>query len=518
MAEQEIGSFWTCGPERMICFAPESINGCCFNQKTGKAPRLGNYGPGGTINIDALVSAKREHLAAVRRGEVPDACVDCPSRQKNQWPESPYLFNDIVVGQITACNTDCYYCESNSNTAPVVVPARTAPRVLAVLKEMDARAYIDPNATIRFSGGEPTLLREFEQIVDYFIATGRRFFVNTSGVKFSPAIERMLCTGNLQNRLVISPDAASPETYKAIKRIDVGKRVWDNIARYAQIAPDILEVKYIVLPENWHETGDFVDKCHKIGVKRVSFDVDYRPLIAGIRSSLTDEIVEAIAILVYEAKQRGMSVYHSGSGDGTWKYGDGQARLEAAMRRKTAGRLNLVTYDTRFVGLVRAPEDFRNGTAIAWGRLDNATMARLDSEPNTVHLQEDRSAALHRVEQTGIAASAGKACTIEVIARSAGRSKLMIEFRDDEARAYTRAKYDLERATIAEALDDGASVGRFDGQWVRCQLTLTPASSSAIFNVTLVDEMGSHIYQGTGRAGIYIRPPILYRHNVAKVA
>jgi organic radical activating enzyme len=286
VAEREIGSFWTCGPERMIYFAPGSIRGCCMNHKTGKSPHLGNYGPGGTVDIEEIVQAKREHLAAVRRGEVPDACIDCPLRQKNEWPESPYLFNDIVVGQLTACNTDCYYCESNSNTSPIVVPARTAPRVLPILKEMVERGYVDPNATIRFSGGEPTLLREFEQIVDHFIEVGRRFFVNTSGVKYSRAIERMLLTGNAQNRLVISADAASPETYKAIKRIDVGKRVWDNIARYAQINPDLLEVKYIVLPENWHETRDFAEKCGEIGVTRISFDVDYRPLIAGAKNTL----------------------------------------------------------------------------------------------------------------------------------------------------------------------------------------------------------------------------------------
>ena len=517
MAEQEIGSFWTCGAERMINFAATGVQGCCMNHKTGRSPHLGNYGPGGTIDIDELVKAKREHLAAVRRGEVPDACVECPARQKNEWPENPYLFNDIVIGQLTACNTDCYYCETNSNTAPIVVSARAAPRVLPVLKEMVNSGYIDPNATIRFSGGEPTLLREFEQIVDYFIDVGRRFFVNTSGVKFSPAIERMLRTGNPQNRLVISADSASPETYKAIKRIDVGKRVWDNIARYAQIGSDLLEVKYIVLPENWHETGDFVDKCHEIGVRHISFDVDYRPLIAGITNALTDQMMEAIAVLIYRGKQRDMSVYHSGSGDGTWKYENGQARLEAVIRRMTARRLNLVRYATRFVELVRAPEDFGIGTSIDWGRLDNATIASLNFEPNAIYLQEDNSASVHRIEQTGIPTCVGEACTVEVVARPAGRSRLMIEFRDGESRAYTRAKYDLEQVTISDALDDEAAIGAFDAEWVRCQLTLRPACSSAVFNVTLVDDTGSHMYRGTGQAGVHIRPPVLYRHSVAQV-
>ena len=60
---------------------------------------------------------------------------------------------------------------------------------------MVARGYIDPDAIIRFGAGEPTILPEFEKIVDHFIEVGRRFFINTSGVRYSPAIERMLRRG-----------------------------------------------------------------------------------------------------------------------------------------------------------------------------------------------------------------------------------------------------------------------------------------------------------------------------------
>ena len=516
MADGPIGSFWTCGAERTVYFAPASIRGCCLNHKTGDAPHLGNYGPGGSVDIEEMVNLKRAHLAAVRRGEVPDACVGCPDRQKNEWPESPHIFNNVIIGQLTACNTDCYNCESNSNTSPVVVSARAAPRLLPLLKDMVEGGYVDPNATIRFSGGEPTLLRDFEQIVDYVLDVGCRFFVNTSGVKYSPAIERILRNGNPQDRIVISPDAVTPETYRAIKRINVGNRVWENITRYAAIAPDLVEVKYIMLPENWHEASDFIDKCGEIGVRRVSFDIDYRPLLRdGTANSLTDEIIDAIAILILKAKQRAMSVYHSGSGDGTWHHENGLSRLQAAIARMTAGRSNLVIYDTRFVGLVGAPENLRDGVAIDWGRLDNATIVPLKSA-NAVHLKEDASASVHRIEQTGIAARPGEPHTVEINARAAGRGKLMIEFRDTESRAYTRAKYDLERMKVVDALDDNASIGSLEGDWVRCRLTLTPTSSSAVFNVTLVDEAGSHVYPGNGQAGVHIRPPIVYRHGAEK--
>jgi pyruvate-formate lyase-activating enzyme len=518
MSEQEIGTFWTCGQERMIFFNYDSIKGCCANLKTGASPHMGNYGPGGSIDLEQLVQAKRDHLAAVRRGETPPACVDCPSWQQNEWPETPYLFADVNLGHFTACNTDCYYCRSNSNSAREAVAARNAPRLLPVLKEMIEREYIDPNAIIRFGGGEPTIIPEFEDLVNYFIDVNRRFWMNSSGVKYSPAIERLLQIGRPDNRVVISIDSASVETYKIIKGLDVGMRVWDNIARYAKIGPDILEVKYILLPENHHETGDFVRRCKELGVRRISFDLDCNPFLAGISGSLTDDIVEGIAIMIHEAKKRSMSVYWAAGGSAIWQHENGHARVENALNRLSDGRFAMDIFESGFVILKKLPQALDNGLPLDWGRSDAVMVTPLNFEPGAIYLQEGNDATVHRLEQSNIPVSAGEACTVEVIARPAGRTRLMIELRDAQSGAYTRAKYDLERKRVFDALDEGAAAGTYDDDWVRCQLTLTPTSSSAVLAMTLLDEAGCHIYQGTGDAGIYIRPVALYASRATQNA
>jgi hypothetical protein len=58
---------------------------------------------------------------------------------------------------------------------------------------------------------------------------------------------------------------------------------------------------------------------------------------------------------------------------------------------------------------------------------------------------------------------------------------------------------------------DAVAIGSVDEEWVRCQLTLVPTSDVAVFNVTLVDQTGAHIYQGTDEAGIDIQPPVVGR-------
>jgi pyruvate-formate lyase-activating enzyme len=505
--------FWSCGQEKMIFFQASTIVGCCANLKTGASPYVGSYGPRGAIDVDELARTKAEHLAAVRRGETPKACRDCPSWElHDRSDDTPYLFNDINIGHHTACNTDCYYCMTNSNSAEKPVAARTAAPLFPVFKEMVERGYVDPDAIIRFGGGEPTILPEFEKLVDYFIEVGRRFFINTSGVRYSPAVERMLRRGGAGDRLVISIDSASRETYELIKGFDLGKRVWDNIARYASVGPDILEVKYIVLPENAHETADFVRKCHDIGVRRVSVDLDSRPIILGISNSLTDEMIEGLAVLIYEAKQRGMSVYHSGSGNALWQEEHGERRVKSALVRVSEGRFTMAQLEDGFVGLAKIPHELQEGITIDWGICENVKTTPINSELRAIYLQEDANFSVHRIEQIGVPVCAKEPRTVDVVARPRGRSRLMIEFRDIESAAYTRATFDLEQAQIVACMDkDAVAVGSVDDEWVRCQLTITPRSNVAVFNVTLVDQDGAHIYQGNDEAGVDVRPPVVGR-------
>src|SRR5260370_1011794 len=95
--------FWSCGQEKMIFFDITEIAGCCANLKTALRPIWGSYGPDGAIDIDELINAKRSHLAAVRRGEIPTACVDCPSWQPmDSAADTPYLFNDVNIGHHNA--------------------------------------------------------------------------------------------------------------------------------------------------------------------------------------------------------------------------------------------------------------------------------------------------------------------------------------------------------------------------------------------------------------------------------
>ena len=73
------------------------------------------------------------------------------------------------------------------------------------------------------------------------------------------------------------------------------------------------------------------------------------------------------------------------------------------------------------------------------------------------------------------------------------------------------ATFDLEQLQFEAADREAAAIGSVDDEWVRCQLTLVPLSDIAVFNVTLVDQKGRHVYQGRNEAGVDLRPPVVGR-------
>ena len=119
---------------------------------------------------------------------------------------------------------------------------------------------------------------------------------------------------------------------------------------------------------------------------------------------------------------------------------------------------------------------------------------------------------MHRIEQIGVPVTANQANTIDVIARARGRNRLMIEFRDLQPGAYTRATFDLGRARVEACVDkDAVAIGSVDEEWVRCQLTLVPMSDVAVFNVILSIKRALILLRVTEEAGIDIRAPVVGR-------
>jgi molybdenum cofactor biosynthesis enzyme MoaA len=132
---------------------------------------------------------------------------------------------------------------------------------------------------ITFQGGEPTILPEFEDLLNLFIEKKCKIRIHSSGIKYSLAIEKCL----MQNlaTVVISPDTAKKETYEKIKRVPCFDKVWDNIKKYSsvQIQSNLVKIKFIIIPginDTVEEIDKFLEKCIESGIHNVIWEIEDR--------------------------------------------------------------------------------------------------------------------------------------------------------------------------------------------------------------------------------------------------
>lgn len=176
---------------------------------------------------------------------------------------------NIVHNNFRGCNSRCIYCDQN------VAKINEKYESLKIIKRLLEEGCIDTHFNIDFGGGEPTLLPNLKEYLEFGYAHGCRQLLNTSGILFHESIYEGLKQGNLT--VQISPDAGTAETYKKIKRQNGFEQVWRNIGKYCDYADNVL-IKYIVFSYNssHQEIDAFITQCKRHGVKDIRVSAETR--------------------------------------------------------------------------------------------------------------------------------------------------------------------------------------------------------------------------------------------------
>jgi sulfatase maturation enzyme AslB (radical SAM superfamily) len=285
-----------CFIEGGLTFAPDGLYHCSL-------PLHGNAGwpficeyDGKALPIDQILESRAQYRARYRRGEntVCEGCVYY-LRHADWKAANPYLFNNLNIEHYTQCNLRCSYC-CWLTTHPVKMGVNPYP-LLPILKSIVDHKWMDPNGTIFWGGGEPSLLKEFEECMNFMLDCGIRNEISSNGTVFSRAI-----CDNLPNpkvSLCVSVDAGRPETYQRMKA--PGNKegsffvaVWNNLVEYCRSGGDV-SVKYILLENNStpEEIAAFVElvRTREIG-RKIIVDVSHHLM------RLDEKIIQAAAQMV----------------------------------------------------------------------------------------------------------------------------------------------------------------------------------------------------------------------------
>ena len=260
--------------EHGISIDINSIKACCLSREFNKGMPMVEYEcQNDKIAWEHLFFVKRNHRTHQQNGRDLPACEGCYSLREEDWDEEDYI-SYINFDHFSECNSRCIYCSVRKRKR------RTQNNTLPAIKELIKLGKFKNNGEITFQGGEPTLLKEFDELLKLFINEGCKIRIHSSGILFSRAMRNAIKKGAVS--VVISPDSAFRNTYARIKNVDKSEEVWKNIAHYRRRLKDgnekLVRVKYIIIPgvnDTFEEVNEFLNRIKKLDIKSVIVDFEY---------------------------------------------------------------------------------------------------------------------------------------------------------------------------------------------------------------------------------------------------
>lgn len=238
--------------ESGVCFDNgvygSNVKLCCYMSAPGGGNSMifEDY-HGEKINWDNFFKIKNEYRNIQKSGQTVEGCRGCVFLEEKEWPQIDYI-DSIIFDHFTKCNCCCSYCYTEEDKKRY--NSLKTYNIYPIIKDMFDKKIIKRGGAIGFGGGEPTILPEFEKLINLFLKNGfSNIRVPSSGIKYSPVIAKGISTGQLS--VVVSVDSSSKEIYKKIKQTDKYETVCKNLKKYAKSQRGSYNVisKYIIIPE-----------------------------------------------------------------------------------------------------------------------------------------------------------------------------------------------------------------------------------------------------------------------------
>jgi len=279
-------SSFTCNllKNELTCFHNQ-IQSCCTSQ-LGPV-YLPNY-KGEPIDWDKVIELKLKTLSEMKQGIIPENCKGCFNLEKSNDDELfQKHFSRLIISHWVHCNCSCVYCarhDYSGNKVTRVAKNSDFYDILPVLKGLYENNLLSTDGTlfVDFQGGDISVLAEFDDIISLLNKNNVGYIrFTTNNIVYQPMVAKILKKG--KGELMTSLDAGCKETYKKLKRVDKFEDTINNLKKYVKTAPNAFTfVKYITVKginDNVDEVNKFLDLMFEIGVKAVSFEIDYRDIM-----------------------------------------------------------------------------------------------------------------------------------------------------------------------------------------------------------------------------------------------
>ncbi len=294
-------------------FEYNSIKFCCFMGTDTPEPfyiKKDYYGE--KLNWDELL----ENINTVRKnqksGIIDPHCKGCFGLTEQEWDDNT-KFKWIQIAHWADCNCFCTYCYRYQSDFE---KPKKRYKIMPIIKELDRMGLIDYNGELAYSGGEPSCLREFDEITNFFIKKQERLImVHTNAIKPVKSVLNGLKTDTMS--VTVSVDCGDRQKYKEIKRIDAYDKVMNTLKKYVKAQgnnKNMVRSKYILIPkvnDNKEDINKWIEETLKIGIQTVilDFEADW---LARNSNNIPEYIDDLYEYIVSETKQRGLELQFYG--------------------------------------------------------------------------------------------------------------------------------------------------------------------------------------------------------------
>lgn len=261
-------------------FETGHVEMCCLRCHVGGGMiHLKDCYTGQMLDWEEIFKLKEPFIKENKEGKINSKCEGCFNLYEKEWNEEKHYFNYLHFNHWTHCNCKCIYCFTDLNKE--FYNSQRYYNVLPVVKDMFEKGLFYSGGEITFAGGEPTILDEFEDLIDLFIEYKvPKVAIHTSGIQYSPAIARGIAAGIVE--VVISLDSGCTDTYKKIKNVNAYEKVIENTKKYALAQnrhnPPLVATKYIMIPninDTQEEAEKWITVSYESGVRIIVIDIEH---------------------------------------------------------------------------------------------------------------------------------------------------------------------------------------------------------------------------------------------------
>ena len=265
--------------ENGMCFIYDAAVLCSYSMcmKFEAIKIIEDY-KGELFDWDKVRQIKQDYRDRFAKGDIPNICKGCPSLREKDWDGSMQL-KYILINHWENCPLDCVYCHTHDRKK--FLNSMKPWKILPVLKDALKQNMLSYNGNVNITGGEPTVLKEFPDLMKFFLEKTNIFImINTAAFDYSKWIRKAI--EQRRSSVTISIDAGTRETYKKIKNRDWFKRVVDTVKKYKKgldpITASLVSLKYIFIPgynDNLEEVQAWLKLVKELGITNLQLELEH---------------------------------------------------------------------------------------------------------------------------------------------------------------------------------------------------------------------------------------------------